>query len=305
MLDALRPRRSHMKVALLVNGLQPTDRAHVLGVDDRGLQYGDGVFETALLTGGRIRFLEDHLARLEAGCQRLRHRLPGTRDVAQGPGVLIARPGRGRPQDHRHARHRAGGATVLRNRQSPPGSWRSIRLRMRHPADGQALAVRWCDTRLGRNPALAGIKHLNRLEQVLAQVGMERSCNRGRPDAGYRRRSRGCDTAGNLFIVREGMLCTPDLRYCGIRGVMRGRVLEAAKAIGSVRSRKCRCGAATSKRRAKCSSRMPSAESVRSTALEESHLARGRRDRSSLPPHSHSGEPPSWRPDTLCGLPCC
>jgi 4-amino-4-deoxychorismate lyase len=91
--------------------------------------------------------------------------------------------------------------------------------------------VRWCETHLGRNPGLAGIKHLNRLEQVLAQAEWRD------PDIaeGLMLDTEGevvAATSGNLFIVRDGILCTPDLRYCGIRGVMRGRVLGVARSIG-------------------------------------------------------------------------
>ncbi len=93
------------------------------------------------------------------------------------------------------------------------------------PRDG--LRLRWCDTRLGRNARLAGIKHLNRLEQVLAQS----EWREGEFDEGLMMDTEGelvCATAGNVFAVRDGALITSDLRFCGVQGVMRAQVIEAA-----------------------------------------------------------------------------
>jgi 4-amino-4-deoxychorismate lyase len=219
-----------VSVALLVNGLQPTDRAHALGIDDRGLQYGDGVFETALLARGRIRFLEDHLLRLEAGCLRLGFACPERAVLLKDLGVLTA--GRGEGILKITVTRGVGGRGYR-----PPDKPTPTRILALYPLvdptppPGTGIVVRWCETRLGRNPGLAGIKHLNRLEHVLAQAEWRD------PDIaeGLMLDTEGevvAATSGNVFIVREGTLCTPDLRYCGIRGVMRGRVLGAARSIG-------------------------------------------------------------------------
>lgn len=219
-----------MTIALLINGLQPTDRTHAIGIDDRGLQYGDGVFETALLTGGRIRYLEDHLQRLQYGCDGLGIACPERAMLLKDLGVLTAGRGEG---ILKIIVTRGGGGRGYR----PPDKPVPTRILALYPpvdttpSTGTGIAVRWCETRLGRNPGLAGIKHLNRLEQVLAQAEWRD------PDIaeGLMLDTEGevvAATAGNLFIVRDGILCTPDLRYCGIRGVMRGRVLEAARSNG-------------------------------------------------------------------------
>jgi 4-amino-4-deoxychorismate lyase len=95
----------------------------------------------------------------------------------------------------------------------------------------QGIAVRWCETRLARNAQLAGIKHLNRLEQVLAQ-------NEWRDEQiaeGLMLDTEGeliCATAANVFIVSERTLVTPDLRFSGIRGVMRQHVILTAHRLG-------------------------------------------------------------------------
>jgi len=90
--------------------------------------------------------------------------------------------------------------------------------------------VRVCTTRLGMNPALAGIKHLNRLEQVLASAEWDDP----QVDEGLMLAMDGrlvCATAANVFVVRGGHLLTPEIRDCGVSGVMRGLVLEAARAL--------------------------------------------------------------------------
>jgi 4-amino-4-deoxychorismate lyase len=120
-----------------------------------------------------------------------------------------------------------------RGYRSPPLS--PTRIAMLYPLptmSGQpGITVRWCTTRLARNAQLAGIKHLNRLEQVLAQ-------NEWHDESiaeGLMLDTEGeliCATASNIFLVSEGVLATPDLRFSGIRGVMREQVIAAAQRKG-------------------------------------------------------------------------
>jgi 4-amino-4-deoxychorismate lyase len=92
------------------------------------------------------------------------------------------------------------------------------------------LTVRVCETRLGRNPRLAGIKHLNRLEQVLAGAELrEPPVDEGLVRSTDDRLISG--TASNLFMVREDVLLTPEISDCGVAGVMRERIFRAASRI--------------------------------------------------------------------------
>ncbi len=215
---------------MLLNGHPPADRGRAIAADDRGLHYGDGLFETALLTGGRIRFLEDHLERLAAGCGRLGLPCPERAQLLKEIAMLTAGRGEG---ILKITLTRGSGGRGYR----PTAGQAATRLLALHPAPEPpespdvGIAVRWCSMRLGRNPALAGIKHLNRLEQVLAQ-GEWAAADIAE---GLMLDTEGelvSATAGNLFLVREGQLITSDLRYCGIRGVMRGRVIVAAIEAG-------------------------------------------------------------------------
>jgi 4-amino-4-deoxychorismate lyase len=93
------------------------------------------------------------------------------------------------------------------------------------------IAMKSCRLRLGENPALAGIKHLCRLEQVLAQLELRgQAVQQGLllDASGYVVGG----TSSNVFIVSGAELCTPSLTRCGIKGVMRRVVLDAARTLG-------------------------------------------------------------------------
>lgn len=216
-----------MTLAILINGQAPETLTRAIHVNDRGLHYGDGLFETTLLVDGRIRFLESHLQRLADGCKRLGLTTPDfdvlhdeldrvTRALRVGVVKIIV----------------TRGISGRGYRPDPDASpTRIIAVYAAPSVETRGVHLRWCDTRLGRNAQLAGVKHLNRLEQVLAQA--ERSHRDF--DEGMMLDTEGelvCATAANVFVVRDGALATPDLRFCGVRGVMRAQVMRAAKEIG-------------------------------------------------------------------------
>lgn len=216
-----------MTLAVLVNSLAPADVDQCLAATDRAFHYGDGLFETMRVQQGQVRFLAAHLQRLYSSCERLRLSPPersqlltdiesitaGRDDAVLKLIVSCTAGGRGYA-----SAEDAGVNTVL----------------LLYPAIAaaeQPLRLRWCGTRLGRNAQLAGMKHLNRLEQVLAQ----REPQALPTDEGLMLDTEGelvSAMAGNVFLVRDGVLCTPDLRFCGVRGVMREQVLQAAQSSG-------------------------------------------------------------------------
>lgn len=206
-------------------------RATRLPVTDRGLHYGDGLFETLAVVEGRVRLLPLHLARLAEGCRRL-HLPPPPADLLAGELERLAR---------RQARavlklivSRGDGQRGY----APPQPTHTRRMlgRFAWPSWPRShytrgVAVRVCETRLGLNPALAGVKHLNRLEQVMARAEW-----RGGPwQEGIMLDSEArvvCGTMSNVFAVRQGRLETPALTRCGVAGVMRGLVRREAARLG-------------------------------------------------------------------------
>lgn len=208
----------------LVNGTEggPVDPR------DRGLCYGDGVFRTLKLRNGQPVLWQRHYAKLAADCAALRLDCPAaailecdiaTIAAAHPDGVVrisltrgVAKRGYSIPAESLPTR-------IVSWSDTPPSGY----------ADG--VKVRWCDLRLGIQPSLAGIKHLNRLENVLArsewqdpEIAEGLLCDAdGRVVSG---------TMSNLFLARDGGLRTPALNGCGVAGIMRDLVIEYARNNG-------------------------------------------------------------------------
>jgi 4-amino-4-deoxychorismate lyase len=208
---------------MLINGQAA---AHV-SAEDRGLHYGDGVFETLAVRDGRPLLWERHLQRLHAGCARLGIPAPADALLAAEAGQVCA-----------GAAHAVLKIIVTRGegvrgyRVVPPVH--TTRLVALYPwpdwpeANAQhGVRVRVCDTRLARNPALAGIKHLNRLEQVLARnEWQDASIAEGLMLDTTDHVIEG--TMSNLFVVKGGQLLTPEVASSGVAGIMRGAIVELA-----------------------------------------------------------------------------
>lgn len=210
-----------------VNG-QP---GQAVTVTDRGLCYGDGLFETLAVLQGKPRRWDAHMERLQRGVERLQ--LQGldtallsseTRRLCANVEravlkIIITRGSGGR--GYRGPDH----VELTRVLQLHP--WPDYPLEWQR----QGVRLRICHMRLALQPALAGIKHLNRLEQVLAR----QEWNDPQTAEGLMLDTEDrviSGTMSNLFFVREGALYTPDLRLCGIAGVTRAAVLEAAQRGG-------------------------------------------------------------------------
>lgn len=208
----------------LVNGAF----TETLNVADRGLQFGDGLFETMLLQRGQAQLLDLHLERLLEGARRLhidlsRERVEQDlqrylRDCAStDSAVLKVIVTRG--ESSRGYRPPLNAQTTLILRLY---DHRSLSNKQRTTG----VALRTCQMRLARNPAMAGIKHLNRLEQVLARAEWND------PDIfeGLMLDSNEHIVAGtmsNVFLSKDAVLSTPSLKLCGINGVIRRYIIES------------------------------------------------------------------------------
>ncbi|KAA2285622.1 aminodeoxychorismate lyase [Arenimonas fontis] len=213
--------------ALAVRAFVGGEPVPALSPLDRGLAYGDGLFETMRLHAGQPVWWEAHVARLAAGCRRLGLPMPDAGWLrgqlqalcAQAPQAGVARLTLTRGEGDRGYAppEQPAPGMVLSLHPSPPAP----------PADG--LNLRWCHTRLALQPALAGLKHLNRLEQVLAR----REWNDPDVHEGLMLDGDGlvvCATAANLFAYVDGEWLTPPVDRCGVAGVCRGWLLAAGLA---------------------------------------------------------------------------
>jgi len=213
---------------ILING----EEKNTINVSDRGLQYGDGLFETMAVQNGKINLWQDHWQRLKSGCERLLISLPDKKTVEKEITLLceknreskfviklIVTRGEGQ-RGYRFSKEQ--NVTRILSVHQWPGYPKKNTI--------EGVAVRYCDTVLSENPGLAGIKHLNRLEQVLArnewrdnkyQEGLMLNLHGDVIDG----------TMSNIFVVKGRKIITPDLSLSGVAGVMRKNIIKLAEKI--------------------------------------------------------------------------
>ena len=214
---------------MLINGL-PGD---TISAADRGLMYGDGVFRTMRLSDRRIVHWSHHYRKLQQDCAALLLPCPDAylleseiEQLAweQPQGVLRLTLTRGiGPRGY-----------------APPADAHLARILSLSPLPAfsaawaeQGVRLHLCELRLSAQPRLAGVKHLNRLENVLAAaewndpaIAEGLLCDEvGRVIGGVR---------SNVFCWRDGVLLTPDLSRCGVAGVQRQRIIEWALQSGQL-----------------------------------------------------------------------
>lgn len=211
-----------MTARMLINGAV----ADQVPARDRGLAYGDGLFESIRFVGTVAPLWSRHMQRLSESCERLRIPAPDTaqlwrealeviRDMPQAVVRITVTRGVGErgyalPVSPQPMRAVAAFA--------PP--------KVADSAYVQGVRMRMCDLRLAEQPWLAGIKHLNRLEQVLARAEWDdEAIAEGVLCDGHDRVISA--TMANLFAMVDGVLLTPALDRCGVAGVARAEVLAA------------------------------------------------------------------------------
>ncbi len=197
--------------AIIFRGNQQINQ---LSANDRGLAYGDGLFETVLVRKGELIWWAEHWRRLCAGAARLAISLPDQQVLFPAIEQLI---------DHKNAVLKIIVSRGESGRGYAPIAGLATSVLSVHPLPepyALPIALRWCQTRIAQQPALAGIKHLNRLENVLARA----ECNTPEFADGLMCDRDGaviCATSANVFIYKNQTWRTPDVSLCGIQGVAR------------------------------------------------------------------------------------
>ncbi|MEN6585638.1 MAG: aminodeoxychorismate lyase [Sulfuricella sp.] len=208
----------------LIDGI-PTD---VVSANDRGLLYGDGVFRTLKRVGGITLCWARQYRKLAADCAALRLDCPAAADLeaelARLPRDCVAKiiVTRGRAE--------RGYAVVSGTRPTRIATSSPVPV-FPHSYETLGVKVHLCSLRLASQPRLAGIKHLNRLENVLARM----EWNDPAVAEGILLDAAGDvieGTMSNVFCYRAGVLYTPDLSGCGVAGVQRERILDFAAQSG-------------------------------------------------------------------------
>jgi len=205
-----------------INGVERNN----IDITDRGLAYGDGLFTTAKIVDGQVILLDKHIERLILGCHRLRLTAPSLGNLTSQL-QSVAKPynqavlkvmitagsgGRG----YSRIGLSESDTNIILIVSDYPEHYKTLALR------GIALGI--SKQKIGITPMLAGLKHLNRLEQVLLRDELdERSeddlvvtnCHDHVVEA----------TCANIFYWQKGQLCTPDLSLSGVNGLIRQAIL--------------------------------------------------------------------------------
>lgn len=212
----------------LVNG----NASQTIQIADRGFQYGDGLFETIEIINQQPVFLRQHWQRLQTGCRKLLIPIPDIHQLlSEIKAVCMSAPVSGRAVLKLILTRGAGGRGYRL-----PDNATATRVLSLHPfpdypesyqQDG--VCARICETRLGLSPALAGVKHLNRLEQVLARAEWsDASIQEGIMLDANEHVIEG--TMTNLFYYKKKQLFTALLDQSGVAGVMRACVMALCSA---------------------------------------------------------------------------
>ena len=209
---------------VLINGIA----SEYVSVTDRGLHYGDGVFETIACVGNSAVFIQQHLNRMEYGARKLNIPFPDRQlfldDInclLRGSNSnsiikLILTRGRGK-RGYRYEK------TQIPTRICMLSAWPDYVAHWRE----HGITTRFCQTQVSVNPQLAGIKSLNRLDSVLASSELGPAFNEGFLSDIDGNVIEG--SMSNIFIVSNGTLVTPDLSRCGVNGIMREQIIDIAQ----------------------------------------------------------------------------
>ncbi|HSD71121.1 MAG TPA: aminodeoxychorismate lyase [Woeseiaceae bacterium] len=212
----------------------PDGAIKTVPVDDRGLQYGDGVFDTIAIRHGRARLAHLHIERLRLGCERLGMQVPPAEQLLGMLDAAIASTGCHGSGVAKFVVTRGSGMRGYRYASvSTPRILLGIFESPLHARDSwtRGIGTRICNLRLASQPALAGMKTLNRLEQVLARnewqsaliaegLMLDADCNLV------------CGTMSNVFLVSDHGLLTPAITSAGVSGVMRRHIIAVVVSAG-------------------------------------------------------------------------
>jgi 4-amino-4-deoxychorismate lyase len=216
-----------MTINSIINGKQ----INTIPVCDRGFHYGDGLFETIAYKNGKLLLWDEHLSRLSTGCKKL-----GLVEVAEKKWLddikqLITNT------DNAVVKliltRGCGGRGYLQPQKTELNRMVSVYPWPNYPDSHftKGVKVFFCDTPASINTALAGLKHLNKLENVIARNEWSDSAiAEGLMSDSNKYIIEG--TMSNVFGVKEDLLFTPKLNNSGVKGVVRERVIETAKKLG-------------------------------------------------------------------------
>jgi len=223
-------RKSHIT---LVNGIETS----ALTIADRGLAYGDGLFETMRVVAGKIPLLKFHLERFERGVHCLKLGPPKTlrREFKRAVDQVLTQLADDTLTDNALVKimvtRGCGGYGYLPPDKADCTFVCQVFNLPEYPSEysNKGIQVKIIQHRLPSHPALAGVKHLNRLDQVLASQEL----NGEQEGLMFDQNNHLIEGIKSNVLVFEGrQVLTPSLENCGVQGTLRQYLVEHAKALG-------------------------------------------------------------------------
>ena len=215
------------QIKTLVNG----EESSSIDVTDRALHFGDGVFETIRIHQAKAVWWQQHIDRLLDGCRRLHFStLPDVKTLQREANELLTGCDTGTLKIIVSRGNSSSGYAPATD--SIPNRVLILTQGLRHQSKAeQGIVLGVCKQSISGSPQLSGIKHLNRLEQVLARI----ECQDNDWDEGLMLDDRnriieGC--MSNLFVWQKDRLLTPQLEHTGIKGICREKIILLAEENG-------------------------------------------------------------------------
>jgi len=212
-----------MTPIVLINGAQQSK----ISIFNRNIQFGDGLFETCVVANKEILFWVKHFARLNRGCDQLKiSRVDESvwlSDVKKALSLC--------------SYNRCAVKLILSRGESLRGygfkdDIKPVRAvivsELQKATFNHSFSLEYCQSGYDSNPKLAGIKHCNRLEQVLARASLK-SDEGIMLDENHHVIS---VTQGNIYAISGNTLITPKLDKCGVEGTRRAVILDLATLLG-------------------------------------------------------------------------
>ena len=211
-----------MTQVVLINGEEQSK----VSIFNRNMQYGDGLFETCIAKDNRILFWPNHFARLNKGCEKLNIKKIDESYWMSDLKKAFAL------YEHNNCIVKL----ILSRGDSSRGySYKDdivpvrvvIISEIKKTVVNNSFSLEYSDSGYHSNPQLAGIKHCNRLEQILARSNLS-------SDEGImldENQNVISVTQGNIYLIIGNTLLTPKLDKCGVVGSRRSLILELAKSL--------------------------------------------------------------------------
>ena len=201
-----------------------------ISIEDRAVQYGDGVFETIAVNENLLKFWKEHYQRLSKGCKVLKIKCPSelflkkeinkfVKKIKKNKFILKIIISRGIGGRGYNIPKKAKPTRILGAYNWPDYPKANFK---------KGIKMDVCKTRIATQPFLSQIKHLNRLEQIIARSEWQtKNISESLMLDFNENVIEG--TMSNIFGVKKNVFYTPVIKFSGIEGIMRNEILKLLK----------------------------------------------------------------------------